>query len=53
MKIQELIEKKGYKITYLLGYIDGVQSTVGVLATKGNIKVKGKNITDLKNKICV
>lgn len=47
MKTQEKIEKKGYKVTYNIGWRNGIQSIVSVTATRGTYKVTERNITSL------
>lgn len=47
MKTQQKIEKKGYKVTYNMGWKNGEQAIVSVSAQKGNRKTTSKNITQL------
>jgi len=47
MTTQQKIEKKGYKVTFNMGWRDGEQRIVSVSASKGNTKITEKNITAL------
>lgn len=47
MSTQQKIEKKGYKVTFNMGWRNGEQSITSVSATKGNIKITANNITSL------
>lgn len=51
MTTQQKIEKKGYKVTFNMGWKNGEQSIVSVSATKGNQKVTADNITQLFKKL--
>lgn len=51
MKTEQKIEKKGYKVTYNLGYKNGEQGINSVTATKNNVKLTAKNITALLKSI--
>lgn len=51
MKTQQKIEKKGYKVTFNMGWINGMQSIVSVSAIKGNNRITEKNITQLLKSI--
>lgn len=47
MTTQQKIEKKGYKVTFNMGWENGEQKIVSVTAVKGNSKITQKNITAL------
>lgn len=51
MTTKEKIEKMGYKVVFLIGYKNGVQSVTSVSATKGRIIYVAKNITSLLRQI--
>ena len=51
MTTQQKIEKKGYKVTFNMGYKNGEQAVVSVTATKLNAKVTADNITQLFKKL--
>lgn len=47
MTTQKKIEKKGYTVTFNMGWKDGEQCIMSVTAVKGNNKITEKNITSL------
>lgn len=47
MTTQQKIEKKGYKVTFNMGWRNGEQTIVSVTAKKGLKKMTEKNITSL------
>lgn len=51
MTTKEKIEKKGYKVTNNLGWVDGMQTIVSVTATKGNLKITDKNVTSILKRL--
>jgi len=51
MTTQQKIEKKGYKVTFNMGWKNGEQTTTSVTASKGNIKITEKNITSILKKV--
>lgn len=51
MTNQTKIEKKGYKVTFNMGYKNGRQTITSVTAIKGNTKVSADNVTRLIKKI--
>lgn len=52
MSRQKQLEKRGWTITYLLGYRDGIQCVTGIMAEKkGHYQIIAESITELFNKI--
>lgn len=51
MTRQQRIEKKGYKVTFHLGYRDGVQCITNVSAYDGKFQIVCPNITRLHQRI--
>lgn len=51
MKTQSKIEKKGYKVTFNMGYKNDEQTIVSVSAEKNGKKITEKNITALNKLI--
>ena len=45
------LEKKGYNITYNMGYKNGEQCIVSITATNGIYKTTANNITSLFKKL--
>lgn len=54
MTTKEKIEKKGYKIKFVVGSENGVYKTVSIHAEKnGQFIAKGNNITGLARKLTI
>lgn len=51
MKTESKIKSKGYKVSYNMGYRNGVQVITSVTARKGMTTLTDDNITKLYNRI--
>lgn len=52
MTTKQKLEKKGYKVTFNIGWRNGEQAIVSVTATnKKGGKYTGKNITEVNNRL--
>jgi hypothetical protein len=51
MTTQQKIEKKGYKVTFNMGYKNNEQTIVSVSAEKNGQKITAPNITQLLKRL--
>lgn len=52
MTTRKLIEKKGFKLTEVLGWNDnGEKDITSVIASKGRFQIAGKNVTEILRKL--
>lgn len=51
MTTQEKVEKKGWKVKFVYGWVDGEQKIKSVIATKRAMKLTAKTITGIYSQL--